>query len=105
MSDKTNLLSKLNQFGTWMYKFDLADGITTKLHADWLQKVHDTRQEMIFSKIDPIFNDRWNETRCLDAGCNEGYFGFEVLIRGSKHVIGIDARQSNIDKANFIKDY
>jgi len=105
VSDKTNLLSKLNQFGTWLYKFKLTDNISTKLHLDFLEDVTNTKSQMVFPELDSIFKDNWNSITCLDLGCNEGYFGFEVLRRGSKHVIGIDARQSNIDKANFIKDY
>jgi len=60
---------------------------------------------MIFSNIDPIFNGRWDETRCLDIACNEGYFGFELCKRGAKEVIGFDQRAINIEKANFVKNY
>lgn len=41
----------------------------------------------------------------MDIACNEGYFGFEVLRRGAKSVIGFDARLINIEKAKFIKNH
>jgi len=99
------LAEKLSKLGNWMYKFDLAEGITTKLHVDWLQKVHDTRYKMIFSKIDPLFKDRWNEIKCLDVACNEGFFGFELCKRGCKEVIAFDARAVNIEKAQLIQNH
>lgn len=88
-----------------MYRFHLGNGVVTPLRGEWLAAVHETRSRMIFPELDRLFGDRWGEITCLDAGCNEGYFGFEVAWRGAKSVVGFDARASNIERARFIKDH
>lgn len=98
-------LEKLQKLGTWMYRFQLTDKITTELHQDWLQEVHDTRHAMFFPKLEEMFDGRWDQVTALDVACNEGYFGFEILRKGAKNVVGFDARKINIDKANFIKNH
>ncbi len=98
------LRRSLEPFGTWMYPFDLGDGVVTQLHENWLPQVHETRTRMIFPELDKLFRSRWRSVRCLDIGCNEGYFGFLVARRGAKSVLGLDARESNIAKAQFIEE-
>ena len=98
------LRRRLEPFGTWMYRFDLGEGVATPLHQEWLMEVHETRSRMIFPELDRRFGNRWREVRCLDAGCNEGYFGFLVADRGAQSVLGVDARESNIQKAEFVKE-
>jgi len=94
----------LTRFGTWTYPFDLGDGVTTPLHTDWMAESHETRSKMTFSRLDEIYAGRWDQLRCLDIACNEGYFGMEVAKRGAKEVVAFDAREINIEKAEFIRE-
>jgi 2-polyprenyl-3-methyl-5-hydroxy-6-metoxy-1,4-benzoquinol methylase len=94
---------ELERFGTWTYPFDLGDGVTTPVHPPWLLESHETRTRMVFSPLDEAFAGRWQEITCLDIACNEGFFGIEVRRRGAKAVVAFDARQVNIDKAEFVK--
>ena len=48
---RKNLADEIKRFGTWMYKFQLTDGISTPMHVDWLEQIHETRYKMIFSKL------------------------------------------------------
>ncbi|MDH3203060.1 MAG: class I SAM-dependent methyltransferase [Nitrosopumilus sp.] len=99
-----SLKKSIEKFGKWMYKFELAEDVSTPLISEEFQKVHDTRKKMIFSKLDNIIK-RWDNLRCLDIACNEGFYSFELAKKGIKEVIGFDAREINIDKANFIKKF
>lgn len=96
--------SDLDRFGTWTYPFDVGDGVTTKLHTDWMAESHATRSRMTLEPLDRIYDGRWDQVRCLDVACNEGYFGMEVAKRGAKEVVAFDAREINVEKAEFIKE-
>lgn len=99
------LKKKLDSFGKWMYRFDFTERVTTPLISEEFLKVHETRKKMIFSWLDRVYEGRWNEVDCLDIACNEGFYSIEIARRGAKRVLGFDARQVNIEKANFIKNY
>ena len=99
------LRQDIERFGTWTYPFDLGNGVTTPLHTDWMAESHETRNRMTFSRLDEIYAGRWADVRCLDVACNEGFFGMEVCRRGAKEVVGFDARDVNIEKADFIKQH
>ena len=102
-STADELRRELERFGKWVYPFELADGVVTPLQFDWLAEAHETRFRMMLPEIDALFDGRWDEVSCLDAGCNEGYVGFEIARRGAKAVVGFDARPQNIEKAEFVK--
>ena len=101
----SELMKKIQKLGPWMYRFELATGLYTPIAIDELQEIHDTRKKMIFTALDKIFYNNYNSLTCLDIACNEGFFSFELLKRNVKKVIGFDAREINIEKANFIKNY
>jgi tRNA (mo5U34)-methyltransferase len=98
------LRARIDAFGTWMYRFELADGVYTALHDEYLDEVHRTRSGMMFPEIDRTFAGRWADMTCLDAACNEGFFGYEIAKRGAKSVVGFDARDVNIKKAEFVRE-
>jgi tRNA (mo5U34)-methyltransferase len=104
-SDRDELVAEIERLGPWFYSFDLGNGVRTPLWEEWLAQAHDTRYRMMFPELDERFGGRWSEIMCLDAGCNEGYVGFEVAARGAKQVIGFDARDFNIRKAEFVNSH
>jgi len=99
------LKQKLWNLAPWMYKFQFTEKIFSPIVLDELSEIHDTGKKIIFSKLDKIYENKWNELDCLDIGCNEGYFSFELCKRGVKKVTGFDARPINIEKANLVKNY
>lgn len=86
----------------WTYEFDLGDGILTPLLAEELRSIHQTRREMIMPVIDLQFPGGLKGTRCLDIGCNEGYFSHLLYQRGAS-VTGIDIRETNIKRAEAVR--
>jgi SAM-dependent methyltransferase len=86
----------------WFFEFDLGGGVKTPLWQEWVAEANETRFRMMLPELDARFDGRWPEIDCLDAGCNEGYFGFEIARRGAQRVVGFDARDYNIRKANFV---
>ena len=97
------LRTLIGDLGTWMYRFDLGHGVTTKLHDEYLDSIHRTRWQMILPELERTFDGRWGTIRALDAACNEGWFGFEVAKLGARAVIGFDARRENVRKANIVR--
>lgn len=45
------------------------------------------------------------DLRIADLGCCEGYYSIGLSEAGCKNIIGIDARQENIDVANSLNSY
>jgi len=103
--NEIKLKQKLDDLGPWMYKFQFTKNIFSPIAIDELSEIHETRKKMIFSKLEKMFENKWNELNCLDVACNEGYFSFELCKKGVKKVLGFDARPINIEKANLVKNY
>jgi len=97
------LRALLANIGTWMYRFDLGYGVQTKLHDEYLDSIHRTRWEMVLPELKRTFDGRWGDVRALDCACNEGWFSFEVAKLGARSVLGFDARQVNIQKAQLVQ--
>jgi tRNA (mo5U34)-methyltransferase len=97
------LRAMLASLGTWMYRFDLGYGVQTKLHDEYLDGIHRTRWEMILPELKRTFDGRWANTRVLDCACNEGWFAFEVAKLGARAVLGFDARDINVQKAQLVQ--
>ena len=57
-SSPEELRRQLGELGTWMYRFDLGDGVFTALHDEYLDSIHSTRASMIFPEIERRFADR-----------------------------------------------
>jgi tRNA (mo5U34)-methyltransferase len=102
---RASVRKEIKRLGPWFYSFKLGDGLETPLIYDWLAQAHETRFRMILPELDSFFAGRWPEVTCLDVGCNEGYFGFEIAGRGAKAVVGFDARPPNIEKAEFVRKH
>jgi hypothetical protein len=100
-----SLREQVDRLGPWTYPFDFGGGVVAPLGTDWLDESHRTRSRMVLSKLDEIYHDRWSDISCLDIATNEGYFALEISRRGAKRVVAFDARQINIDKANFVKHH
>jgi hypothetical protein len=92
----------LADFGKWMYEFDLGDGTRTPVYLDSLKQVHAVRLDMILRFLDAQRFDYGSAT-LLDIACNEGWFLFELVKRGMRHGLGIEGREENLAKAEFIK--
>ena len=58
---------------------------------------------MLLPELQRHFDGRWSDVRALDSACNEGWFAFEVAKLGAKAVVGFDAREVNIRKAQLVQ--
>src|SRR5215470_3950243 len=92
----------LADFGKWMYEFDLGDGTRTPVYLDSLKQIHAVRLDMILRFLDAQ-RFGYGDATVLDIACNEGWFLFELLKRGMRCGLGIEGRQENLAKAEFIK--
>jgi SAM-dependent methyltransferase len=97
------LRAQLEPLGGWMYRFDLGYGIETAIYDEYLDQIHRTRWSMIRPKLERQFAARWPAIRALDAACNEGWFAIETARLGAGEVVGFDAREINIQKAEFAR--
>lgn len=89
----------------WFYRFLLPSGRVTETYlAEEMQKIHDTREQMMFEVLNDQFGHRWEELKCVDLACHEGYFSHKLALKNCAEVLGIDTRPEHIEHANLIRE-
>jgi Methyltransferase domain len=90
----------IQRFGPWTAdNVYLGGGVYTLDHtaperADILRRLMQVIQDVAHRPLP--------ELRVLDLACLEGLYGIELALQGAK-VVGIEARQANLEKARFVK--
>lgn len=88
----------------WFYRFPLPSGRYTETFVgDDKLKFHDDRFEMVSRAVSKQFGDDYSMLSCLDIGCHEGYFAFQMARKGFKSVTGVEARLEHVEKADMIR--
>ena len=106
--EKEKLIQEINVLGPWVHGyFDLGNGIIIE-DQDLLQKKRLFAMRDYFIDIIAKFykkNEIRNKSLC-DVGCNTGYFLYELYRKFNfKHVVGVEPRTKNLEKAKFIADF
>jgi tRNA (mo5U34)-methyltransferase len=95
----------IEQLGPWFYPFDFGDGLATpSAIPPSVTGIFDTRLRMLMDVVDAHFGDRLSKIACLDIGCHEGFYSLAMARRGVREVIGVDAREENLNRARFVAD-
>jgi SAM-dependent methyltransferase len=81
----------------WNHNIRLGQGIYTAFCEDWYPE-----HQAIMQVIDHHLHGRFSGKKVLDVGCLEGYFSLECALHGAD-VLGIDAREINVKKCEFVK--
>ena len=89
----------------WMYPWELADGVTAPLLGPNLPWVHSTRAEMIEGPVREALEMAGPDATALDLACCEGWFSHRLLEWGARRVVGVDVRESNIRRAELVRDH
>ncbi len=93
----------IEELGPWFYRFEFDGGLeTTPAIPPAVVGIFDTRLQMLNEAIDAHFGGRLRDVECLDIGCHEGFYSLAMARRGVRGVVGIDARQENLDRARFV---
>ena len=96
---------RIGELGPWFYEFDLGKyGHTTSELPPDVLPIHRTRLAMVERVVDEHFRGRFDQIRCLDIGCHEGYYSIAMARKGLQEVRGIDVRASSLEKARFVAD-
>ena len=59
---------------------------------------------MLESVIDAYFGARLSQISCIDVGCHEGFYSVAMARKGVRSVIGVDVRENNLRKAQFVTE-
>jgi len=88
----------------WFYQFHLPGGQITETYLpDYAQPIHTTRARMMNKFLDDEFGGGFDQLRCADLACHEGFFAHKLADKGFKEVVGVDARTEHIEHANLIR--
>ncbi len=89
----------------WFYPFRLPGGGTTPTYGGGkLDKIHQTRLQMIDHVLAQTFGDSLAGLNAIDLACHQGFFSLQLIERGVREVLGVDARQSHVDDARLIAE-
>ncbi len=108
---KINVVEEeLRQLGPWHFLVELEGGIFTIPSDQWKTHWHtivtqDYMTRILFPLIDILNKNNPSDTTVIDIGCNEGWLSLLLHRMGFKRVVGVDANEANIKKANFLKEH
>lgn len=94
----------LAAYDDWFYPFRFDNGAGTSGGSEEVDDIHYTRAEMLFPALDARFAGRWDEVRCLDIACHQGWFSMQTALRGAREVRGLDVRERHIEMASAVLD-
>lgn len=93
------------RLGPWFYPFDFGDGLRTiSAIPQAVTAIFETRLQMVNGVIDSHFGSRLPGVSCIDIGCHEGFYSIAMARKGIKQVVGVDVRESNLQKARFVAE-
>jgi len=91
----------VRQFGPWTaHNIHLGGGVYT---IDENAPGQGEVLRRLIQAIEDIAHRPLRELRVLDLACLEGLYGIELALHGAA-VVGIEGRQTNIEKARFVKE-
>ncbi len=88
-----------------MYPWQLGGGVGVPLVHEELPSIHRTRTHLIAPAARAALSAAGVHARALDLACNEGYFSQLLLEWGSRSVLGVDIRESNVQRAMLVRDH
>lgn len=101
---RDDVQNRLDRFkDAWAYAFEFDVGASTAPREPIDGVIHRSRAELVFPWLDRHFAGRWDRVRCLDLACNQGWYAFQLALRGSDEVIGVDVRPEHLDMAETIR--
>jgi SAM-dependent methyltransferase len=89
----------------WVYPWKLRDGRALPLMGEQLIDVHETRERLIEPAARAALEAAGEGAVALDLACNEGWFSHRLLDWGASKVVGVDLRETNVLRANLLRDH
>ncbi len=88
----------------WFYPYRLPSGRKVQCYLPpEIAIIHGNRWAMVKTVLRQTFGQDWSQLDCLDIGCNQGFFSVKLAEHDCRNVVGLDARQQNIDDADLIR--
>lgn len=102
---ETALETEIGGGTPWMYPWQLTSAVATPVLGSELPSIHRTRMEMIAPYARKALAGAPAPATGLDLACNEGWFAHHLLDWGAERVVGIDIRESNIRRAELLREH
>jgi ABC-2 type transport system ATP-binding protein/lipopolysaccharide transport system ATP-binding protein len=105
VSDEVRALEERALQKAWFYPFALPSGRKVECHLPpHVRGIHANRLAMVESAMKTTFGEDWSQLDCLDVGSNQGFFSVKLAQRGCRKVVGLEARQQNVEDAELIRE-
>lgn len=103
-ADRGDDLAAIAGDRSWMYEFDLGDGLRTTTLGPELMDIHGTRAAITEPIVRAALEHAPPDSSAIDLACSEGWFGHRLLDWGVGAVTGVDIRAENIRRAELVRD-
>lgn len=105
VSDDVRALEQRALQKAWFYPFALPSGRRVECYLPpHVAVIHANRLAMVESALKTTFGSDWSQLDCLDVGSNQGFFSVKLAQRGCQKVVGLEARQQNVEDAELIRE-
>lgn len=105
VSEQVRALEQRALQKAWFYPFALPSGRKVECYLPpHIAVIHANRWAMVESVLNTTFGADWSQLDCLDVGSNQGFFSVKLAQRGCRKVVGLEARQQNVEDAELIRE-
>ena len=86
----------------WLHSFSLPTGESlVGCCGEEVEDFNRARKDLLYSVLNPRYQDSWQQTSVVDMSCKQGYFALPLAANGAR-VTGIDASKDHVNAANLM---
>ena len=104
MAREVDELDQIADEPTWMYEFELGDGVRTSTMGPELMDIHATRAAVAEPVARAALERASGPATAIDLACSEGWFAHRLLDWGAETVTAVDIRRENIHRATLVRE-
>jgi len=100
--DRGLLEERIAELGPWHYRIEFDDGVSTPTPKPSVLNRHEQRGRYFFDALLRVTGGSLEGRRVLDLGCNAGYWAYLAMEAGADFLLGVDARERQLDQARLV---
>lgn len=100
--DQGQLEQRIAELGPWHYQIEFDGGVRTPIPNPAKLNRHQQRRRYFFDALLQVTGGSLEGRRVLDLGCNAGYWAYLAMEAGADFLLGVDARERQLDQARLV---
>jgi SAM-dependent methyltransferase len=96
------LEERIAELAPWHYQIEFDGGVSTPISDPAKLNRHEQRRRYFFEALLRVTGGSLEGRRVLDVGCNAGYWASLAIEAGADFLLGVDARERQLDQARLV---